>query len=359
MSHAMPASLASSNDDLITAAPLPIDLELDVEAPVRPVSSDPAAASHRSGHAVAGLVTESIVLLDPRCIDPPAAPGRLPESFDTEEFQDLCLAIAAAGGNLLPLKVRQTATDPPRYRLIHGERRMRACSLAGLPVRAIIAPPGTESEDCLDQMRENLGRRDLSPYEFGQQVRHAMETLQPITRTALATRLGTSLSRVSRALDIATLPGLVISAFQSPGEIRNQDIKPLKDAWREDHEAVGLEVANLREMPERAAGPEVVKRIVQAVAAQRDADLAPCKPPEEDELPRPIHCRGQKIGQYQRLANRALVIELTMPMSKLQDESTVAVVVQHIERRVIKPSVPMRASSSIGSLPRATTCGLT
>lgn len=280
-----------------------------------------ANAAHSSNPSSSAVV----VYLDPDCIDVPDAPNRLPESFDSEEFEKLRLSIVASGGNLEPIKVRQIQSDPPHYRLIFGERRLRACKLAQVKVLALIAATGTEAQDCLDHLRENLGREDLSPYEFGEQVRNAMETMKPITRTALAAELGVSLALVSRALDLSALPRLVVSAFASPNQIRYQDVKPLKDAWAKDSDAVVLAVANIKEMPERADGPDVVKSLVDAVRPER---LAPCKPSL-------LVCQGRNVGNWSVDKKGGLDLHLDVPMSELQRTHLMEQVASILERKVL------------------------
>lgn len=267
-----------------------------------------------------------VVLLDPDCIDVPETPNRLPESFDSEEFEKLRMNITASGGNLEPIKVRKIQDNPLRYRLIFGERRLRACKIARCKVLAMIAAPETEARDCLDHLRENLGREDLSPYEFGVQVRNAMEIMKPITRTALAAELGVSLALVSRALDLSALPALMVSAFTSPNQIRYQDVKPLKDAWAKDSDAVGLVVADLKERGERADGPEVVKMLLEAVKAER---LAPCKPT-------PLVCRNEEVGCWSIDSKGGLDMHLDLRMSDAQCEYVMEQVASILDGDVLR-----------------------
>lgn len=251
----------------------PADIILPADAPFVYGSNTPAAKPA----ATAGV----ILLLDPFSIDVADAPNRLPDSFQDRKHQELVRSIIAGGVNHLPIHVRRIGVEPARYLLISGERRLRASQFARRPVRAMILESSEPADDCIDRLRENLARAELTPWEFGQQIQHALE-LTGMTQSQLAETLGVSLSKVNRAVDLANLPVLVVSAFASPNDIRIREIKRPKDARAEDFDAVWLEVEKIKEVKEKqgsVAGPQVVERIEKAVQAERPPQLAPCKPP--------------------------------------------------------------------------------
>lgn len=271
-----------------------------------------------------------IVLLDPNSIVIPKDPNRLPRAPEDERDQELLHSILAAGGNQVPIQVRQISVDPVRYLLVSGERRLIASKAGRLPVRAMVMASAEPTHDCLDRLRENLGRADLSPWEFSQQVRHALMTTR-MEQSDLAKALGVSLSKVNRAADLGDLPELVVSAFASPNDIRVKDIKRLKDAWHADPDAVGLEVAIIQEEPNPVAGPKVVDRIEKAVKAQGPAELAPCKSPE----PQPLQVAGAVIGHSRANAQGGLDMYIEVAMSELQRADVMEQVASIVHRMVL------------------------
>lgn len=81
-----------------------------------------------------------------------------------------------ADGVRTPIRVRMyevPTTKEQRYSLIYGWRRLNASRAVGLStIPAVILPPhpegvGTQAtiDQMVDNLRENVGRRDLSPYE--------------------------------------------------------------------------------------------------------------------------------------------------------------------------------------------------
>ena len=83
--------------------------------------------------------------LDPLTIKASKWANRHEASFLTAEFQELKAEIAAAGGNVQPIKVRPVqvlnGSTPPTdaaYELIFGHRRHRACLDLGVSVLAAV-----------------------------------------------------------------------------------------------------------------------------------------------------------------------------------------------------------------------------
>lgn len=313
--------------DVIPHSQLPVlpasqaDILLPADAPFVSRSDTPAAT--------AGV----IIRLDPFSIDVPDAPNRLPESFQDRNYQELVLSIIASGGNHVPIHVRRISVEPARYLLVSGERRLRASRLAGLQVRAMILESSKPADDCIDRLRENLARAELTPWEFGQQIQHALQ-LTGMIQSQLAETLGVSLSKVNRADDLANLPVLIVSAFASPNDIRIRDIKRLKDAWAEDSDAVGLEVVEINEIKKKrgaVAGPQVVERIEKAVQAQRPPQLALCKPP----TPQLLAVDGKVVGQWVLNVRGSLDIHLEVAMSELQRADLLDHIADVLQRKVL------------------------
>jgi ParB family chromosome partitioning protein len=178
--------------------------------------------------------------IDPSMIRPSKWANRHEASFLTAEFQELKAEIAAAGGNVQPIKVRpvqvlngSTPPGEPSFELIFGHRRHRACAELGIPVLAAIEEASDVS--LFEQMeRENRGRKNLSAWEQGTMYRKALDEGLYSSLRRLAEGVGVDVSLVSKSVSLARLPEAVVAAFQSPLDIQFRWAAPLAEAMQKD-----------------------------------------------------------------------------------------------------------------------------
>lgn len=178
--------------------------------------------------------------IDPSMIRPSKWANRHEASFFTAEFQELKAEIAAAGGNVQPIKVRpvqvligSTPPGEPTFELIFGHRRHRACAELGIPVLAAVEEASDVS--LFEQMeRENRGRKNLSAWEQGTMYRKALDDGLYSSLRRLAEGLGVDVSLVSKSVSLARLPEAVVAAFPSPLEIQFRWAAPLTEAMQKD-----------------------------------------------------------------------------------------------------------------------------
>lgn len=178
--------------------------------------------------------------LDPSSIRASRWANRHEASFQTVEFNELKAEIAAAGGNVQPIKVRplpvlngSTPSDEHRFELIYGHRRHRACADLGVPVLAVVEDASDVS--LFEQMeRENRGRQNLSAWEQGVMYRRALDEGLYSSLRRLADAIGVDVSLVSKSVALARLPDEVVAAFRSPLEIQFRWAAPLGDALQKD-----------------------------------------------------------------------------------------------------------------------------
>lgn len=341
----------------------PVPTQPPIEVPVSHVDVDiilesvPPAAQTASVPAfrksALSRVPLTVLALDPFTIHVPGAPNRLPGFADDPKFEELRINIASAGRNSVPIEVRPLGTEPETYQLISGERRLLVCQMEELLVYAIAVPFDTPPEfDCVERIRENLGRDDPSIYELGRQLKYAAETLKPRTQGELAAMLGISSSKLSRAKDLAELPEDMISVFASAREIRVQDIKPLKDAFEANPAAVLLEAAIMKALSKPLARADIVQRfrkVAQAEKAEKAAEVsdgvAPCKTPVAtiNVAPTPLVCFGKPAGHW-ALSQGALDIRIDETMSPLQRRKLLDLVRRFLESKVLpKPEAEAMA----------------
>lgn len=131
----------------------------------------------------------------------PEQPRRV---FNDDSLTELSSSIAEYGV-LCPVLVQMTAGGT--YRLIAGERRLRASKLAGLEsIPAIVDSNENEGADTLSkQLVENLQREELTPMERALAIGHLRDRFSLSIRD-IAKRLGVSKGLVQRSFEVLSLP---------------------------------------------------------------------------------------------------------------------------------------------------------
>jgi ParB family chromosome partitioning protein len=138
--------------------------------------------------------------------------------FDPAELERLAASIKRFG-QLAPIRVRR---DDERgvWVVLVGERRLRACRLAGLEkVRVeFVERPMTEADILSEQVVENAARTSLQPVEQGRAYQRLIE-LNQWTAQELAETLAVEPTAVYRALGLLKLPEDVAARVDA-GEIK-------------------------------------------------------------------------------------------------------------------------------------------
>ena len=150
----------------------------------------------------------ALVNLDPRTVGPnPEQPRR---SFDPEALATLGDSIRLHG-LLHPIVVQR---DGEAYRLVAGERRLRAAQLAGVSaIPAIVRPAAESGRQSLEvALTENLVRTDLNPMEEAAAYARLADAFG-LTHEAIALRLGRTRSTISNAIRLLNLAAPVQEAI--------------------------------------------------------------------------------------------------------------------------------------------------
>jgi ParB family chromosome partitioning protein len=185
--------------------------------------------------------------------------------FDEADLQRLADSIRRFG-QLAPIRIRHDA-EQGAWVVLVGERRLRACRLAGLErVRVeFVERAMTEADVLAEQVVENAVRADLKPVEQARAYERLM-ALNGWTAQQLAEMLGIEPTSVYRSLGLLRLPEDVAARVDT-GEIRATaayEISKLQiaDDQRElagrvvaeglDHKATAAEVTRRRKA--RSAG---------------------------------------------------------------------------------------------------------
>ena len=127
------------------------------------------------------------------------------QAFNEADLLNLSADIAANG--LLQPGVAWFDAGRGKYVLICGERRLRACKMAGLPTMAVKVIKGTltQGEMLAINLSENLQRASLNPVEKAVSFQRLAQ-LEGLTSRQVAERMHLSESTVSRDLAILDLP---------------------------------------------------------------------------------------------------------------------------------------------------------
>ena len=161
---------------------------------------------------VAAVRDLPIYMIDPN----PDQPRR---TFDEDALRELAASIESVGV-IQPIVVCET---DGRYRIIAGERRYRACRMAGLEMIPAIVRNWDQQRQLEAALIENLQRDDLNAIEEARGVRRLMEE-GGLTQERAAERLGKSRSALANLLRLLTLEDavqqMVIDGKLSAGHAR-------------------------------------------------------------------------------------------------------------------------------------------
>jgi ParB family chromosome partitioning protein len=125
--------------------------------------------------------------------------------FDEETLEELAASIRAVG-LLQPVVVRKVM--PGHYELVMGERRWRACELAGLPQIPAIVRETSDDDLLRDALIENLHREQLNPLEEAAAYQQLLDDFSA-THEELARKIGRSRPHISNTIRLLSLPASV------------------------------------------------------------------------------------------------------------------------------------------------------
>ena len=204
---------------------------------------------------------EKVVKLKLSLVDPKRDQPR--KHFDKEALEQLAASITE-NGLLQPILVREYADG--RYQIIAGERRFRACKLAGLSEIPAIILERDDKNVAQIALIENVQREDLNPVEEALAYK-ALAEQYGMTQEELSQKVGKSRSAIANAVRLLDLPeeilAMVASRELSAGHartllgVKNKDAMILlaQKAVEEDLSVRTLE--QLVKLANKPAKPEV------------------------------------------------------------------------------------------------------
>ena len=155
------------------------------------------------------------------------------KEFDEQALSELADSISKHG-LLQPLLVRPLALGG--YEIVAGERRYRACRMAGITEVPVIIRELTESETMELALIENLQREDLTPLEEAEGYQ-ALMSEHGMTQEEVAQSVGKSRPAVANALRLLRLPDSILEYLKyekiSAGHARALITLPQEDLMKE------------------------------------------------------------------------------------------------------------------------------
>lgn len=132
------------------------------------------------------------------------------KDFDDDAVAELADSIAQHG-LIQPIVV--TPLSNGRYSIVAGERRWRACRMAGLMEVPVIIKDASQQELMEIALIENLQREDLNPVEEAFGYRSLIDAFG-LTQEEVAVRMGKSRTAVTNALRLLNLNEDELSALR-------------------------------------------------------------------------------------------------------------------------------------------------
>ena len=122
--------------------------------------------------------------------------------FDEEKLLELANSIKEHGV-FQPIIVKKSSVKG--YEIIAGERRVKACTMAGLTKIPAIVRDFSDQEMMEIALLENLQRENLNAIEEAMAYRNLLDSLA-VTQEVLAEKLGKSRSHITNMLGLLNLP---------------------------------------------------------------------------------------------------------------------------------------------------------
>ncbi|MDD6273764.1 MAG: ParB/RepB/Spo0J family partition protein [Clostridiaceae bacterium] len=198
-------------------------------------------------------------------------PGQPRRHFDPEALQTLAESIRE-NGLLQPVVVRRGENG--LYQIIAGERRWRACRLAGLTEIPTVILDADDLRAAQLALIENLQREDLNPIEEASGYQTLIETFG-LTQEEAAQRVGRSRPAVANSLRLLALSqdlrAMVEQGRLSAGHARALLAIPDENLRREAAEYAveqGLTVRELERYVKKLTAPEAAASAGQDSSAQ-------------------------------------------------------------------------------------------
>lgn len=171
------------------------------------IDSDLKADGNLKKNVVEKTTSTNVIPIEQILVNP-AQPR---QDFDETALQELSASIKIHG-IIQPLTV--STISPNKYRLIAGERRLRASKLAGLKEVPVYVREVNDQELLELALLENLQRQDLNAIEIGLSYKRLMDECS-LTQEQVAERMGKERSTVTNYIRLLKLPPDIVVAVRN------------------------------------------------------------------------------------------------------------------------------------------------
>lgn len=234
-------------------------------------------------------------------IDPKSDQPR--KYFDKEALNDLAESIKE-NGLLQPILVREYGDG--RYQIIAGERRYRACKLAGLGEIPAIILDRDDKNVAQIALIENIQREDLNPIEEALAYK-ALSEEYDMTQEELSFKVGKSRPAIANSMRLLDLPDEIITMVAA-GDLSAGHARTLLGVKDRDNMILLAQIAAEQELSVRRLEEEV-KRINKPKKAKEE-------PKEEEPFVdyfRELELRIQRqIGRKAKIEDKGKKKTLTL-----------------------------------------------
>ncbi|PJZ54306.1 ParB/RepB/Spo0J family partition protein [Leptospira adleri] len=198
-------------------------------------------------------------------------PGQPRKTFLEESLKELSETIKAHGV-IQPIVVKQLDAG---YEIISGERRYRACKLAGFVKIPAIVKNVSENQSMEMAIIENIQREDLNPIEEAIAYKTLSEKLN-LKITDISARVGKNRSTISNLIRLLQLPDSVQDLIKN-GRISEGHARPLLSlADRKKIEQLAYQIA------EKGLTARQVEDLVSNLTEERSSSTHEKKKPRKD-----------------------------------------------------------------------------
>ena len=217
------------------------------------------------------------------------SPTQARTQFNTEDLNGLAESIRS-NGILQPLVV-QIAQDNT-YKLIAGERRLRASKIAGLKEVPCVVKDVSKRDAAVMGIVENIQREKLSPIDESQGFRKLIEDYG-LNITEVGLLVGKSRPYISNSLRLSGLIKEIVDGLSS-NEVKVGQVRPLislsEDLQKEVYKEIRLLNLSSREVEEKVSNLSLNK------VNGNDEELLHAKRILEDFFGKPISIKKRGPG---------------------------------------------------------------
>ena len=216
--------------------------------------------------------------------------------FNEEALAELASSITE-NGLLQPILVREYGEG--RYQIIAGERRYRACKMAGLTEIPCIVLERSNLDVAQISLIENIQRENLNPIEVAMAYRSLRDNFE-LTQEEVAEKVGKARSNVANMLRLLDLPEPVMTMVAS-GDLSAGHAKVLLGLSDPEDMILLSQKASEQELSVRQLEAEV-KRLNRQRKAEQDEEKV-------EELHVVDYYREMELKIQRHLGRRASICE--------------------------------------------------